>query len=66
MQNIWGETGGQMCLLLLEGVKMWMSLCSLTNIMDSHALMEAFRSVNKIQKLEKTASLVSGLKFLGR
>lgn len=55
-----------MCLLLLEGLKMWMSLCSLTNIMDSHALMEAFRSVNKIQKLEKTASLVSGLKFLGR
>lgn len=60
-----------MCLLLLEGAKMWMSskwtsLCSLTNIMDSHALREVFRSVNKIPKLEKTASLVSGLKFLGR
>lgn len=25
IQNIWGEIGGQMCQLLLEGFKMWMS-----------------------------------------
>lgn len=24
IQNIWGEIGGQMCLLLLVGFKMWM------------------------------------------
>jgi len=38
---------------------------SLHNVMDSRALMEVFKSVNKIQSW-KALSLVSGLKYPGR